>query len=116
MPNTLPSGAPYLLGTDPGNQIDNVSLSNAQYWDARTPRATATGTTGTFAASSTVTFPVGRFSAAPVVIATPVSSATTATSATVASVTSTGFTAYRWAGGAAASVPGTVNWRAVQYA
>jgi hypothetical protein len=64
-------------------------------------------------ASASVTFPASRFSVAPIVTATLVSSATS-TSATVGSVTASGFTVYAWAGTAGGNVGRTANWTAIQ--
>jgi len=63
--------------------------------------------------SASVTFPASRFSVAPIVTATLVSS-TASTSATVGSVTASGFTVYAWAGTAAGNAGRTANWQAIQ--
>jgi hypothetical protein len=60
-----------------------------------------------------VTFTTGRFTATPQVFVT-VASSSVVTSATVAGASSTGFTAYTWAGGTAATVGRSVSWIAIQ--
>jgi hypothetical protein len=58
---TLPSGAPYMEGTDAANTIDSYTLANAEYWDARTPLDFRQGTITVSApsgsaATATITF------------------------------------------------------------
>jgi hypothetical protein len=60
-----------------------------------------------------VTFTTGRFTATPQVFVT-VQSSSSVTSATVASASSSGFTAYTWAGGSAGAVARNVSWIAIQ--
>jgi hypothetical protein len=60
-----------------------------------------------------VTFTTGRFTATPQVFVT-VASSSVVTSATVAGASSSGFTAYTWAGGTAATVGRSVSWIAIQ--
>jgi hypothetical protein len=72
---TLPSGAPYMLGTDLNNTIDTYTLDNANYFDARVPLGFKTGTdsvsapnvTGT---NKTFTYPVA-FPAGSTVVVLP---------------------------------------------
>jgi len=112
---TLPSGAPYMVGTDLNNTIDDYTLTNANYWDARVPVATAAGITGSFSATQTITFPVGRFSTTPAIVlglksTTPSNNETV----TYAGESAAGFTIYKWrGGGTAATVTTTVSWVAV---
>lgn len=60
-----------------------------------------------------VTFTTGRFTATPQVFVT-VQSSSSVTSATVASASTSGFTAYTWAGGSAGAVARNVSWIAIQ--
>jgi hypothetical protein len=60
-----------------------------------------------------VTFTTGRFTQTPQVFVT-VQSSSSVTSATVASASTSGFTAYTWAGGSAGAVARNVSWIAIQ--
>jgi hypothetical protein len=112
---TLPSGAPYMLGSDAADTIDTYTKDNADYWDARTARRMAVGTSSSFGATTTVNLTSFGFTATPTIIVTVNSSASTNTSATVSGASSTGFTISKWTGTTAASVATTVNWVAIQW-
>jgi hypothetical protein len=76
------------------------------------PFSMSAGTTGTIAAggNATVTFPVGRFTAAPIVTATSnAASSTNARVALISPVSSTGFTIYNVSGNT-----GGFMWQAIQ--
>jgi len=60
-----------------------------------------------------VTFTTGRFTQTPQIYIT-VQSSSSVTSATYASASTSGFTAYTWAGGSAGAVARTVSWIAIQ--
>jgi hypothetical protein len=111
---TLPSGAPYMLGSDAADTIDTYTKDNADYWDARVPLIIASGTSSSFGATTTVDLTSFGFTVAPKVVVTVNSSATNNTSATVSSITTTGFTISKFTGATAASVATTVNWIAIQ--
>jgi len=63
--------------------------------------------------SQAISFTTGRFTTTPQVFVT-VQSSSSVTSATVASASSSGFTAYTWAGGSAGAVARNVSWIAIQ--
>ena len=113
---TLPSGAPYMLGTDAANTIDTFTLDNAEYWDERVPLKTAAGVTSSFAATTTVDLTSYGFTSTPVIILQVKS--TTATNnayVTFSGESSTGFTIYKWkSDGTAASIATTVHWTAIE--
>jgi len=113
---TLPSGAPYMLGTDAANTIDTYTSNNANYWDARVPLKTAAGVTGSFSASTTVDLTSYGFTSTPVIILQIKStSATNNAYVTFSGESSTGFTIYKWkSDGTAASVSTTVHWVAIE--
>lgn len=76
-----------------------------------TPYAvTGNSTVNGFKATVAVTFPTGYFSAAPIVITSPLSSAPWAVSTSPSSVTTTGFNVNVWRTDSATST--TVNWTA----
>ena len=63
--------------------------------------------------SGAVTFTLSRFTQTPQIYIT-VQSSSSVTSATYASASTSGFTAYTWAGGSAGAVARTVSWIAIQ--
>lgn len=78
------------------------------------PFAMSSGLTPSITGSASVTFPVGRFTQPPSVVISVASTATTGTSATVASSSTSGFTAYIWAGGVASTTGRQCWWTAIQ--
>lgn len=68
----------------------------------------------TMTTTQNITFAVGRFSVAPLVLATVNSNTGTASSVTVTSVTTSGATLLTWTGGTASTVSRTVYWTAIQ--
>lgn len=77
-------GYPYIQGTQNASLIDDYALELANKLDAAVPYSMACGTvnvtlTASTTGSATVTFPVGRFSVAPIVQLTKVSGAGAAT-------------------------------------
>ena len=78
------------------------------------PYATATGS-GSVTGNASFTYPVGRFTQAPVLSLTVLSASGTAgSSVTYGSPTTSGFTAYVWAGTAASTSSRTVIYTAIQ--
>ena len=78
------------------------------------PFATSSGLTPLITGNASVTFPAGRFTQSPSTVISVASVATTGTSATASSVTSSGFNAYVWAGGAASTTGRQCWWTATQ--
>lgn len=94
---TTTKGYPYPVGTDRVMDGDNAIQALAEAVDTHLGR-TASGqaqvniVTGGTPVSTAVTFPVGRFNAAPVAVATVQTSAPQNNQASVVSVTASGFT------------------------
>jgi hypothetical protein len=83
-------------------------------WKPNTPFTIQAGNTDAGTGTVTVTFAASRFTQAPVVVATVYSSTNGATSVSVGTPTTSGFTAYVWAGTTAAAVSRTVAYTAIQ--
>ena len=116
MPNTA-SGIPYPAETaTPDVPRDIKAL--ADHLDARLPQAQATGAlsvpvSNAVAGTAAVTFPVGRFTATPIVVVS--TSGTTVWVAMSSGATASGFTATaRNVDGTAATANPSVNWIATQ--
>lgn len=120
-------GYPYIQGTQNASLIDDYALELANKLEAAVPHAAAAGQAtiaGTTLASGAaanvaITFPVGRFSVAPIVtVALASAQAGTATlTARILSVTTTGASVYVYnAGASSVTFTGSllVNWEAVQ--
>lgn len=114
---TLPSGAPYMLGTDAANTIDTYTLDNANYWDDRTPAKVLSGTVSVTApnatpGTTTVTF-ASAFGSAPVVVVTLNTGYSFQVNVSALSASTTGFTfrAYQSSG---SSQTINANWIAVE--
>ena len=69
--------------------------------------------TNSITGNGAVTFTTGRFTQTPQIYIT-VQSSSSVTSATYASASTSGFTAYTWAGGAAGAVARNISWVAIQ--
>jgi hypothetical protein len=83
-------------------------------WKPNTPFTIQTGNADSGTGTVTVTFASGRFSQAPVVNVTVVSSSNGATSATIGTPSASGVTVYVWAGTVAAAVARTIHYTAIQ--
>lgn len=122
MPGTTSKGFPYILGADPASSIDDTSLSLANKLEAMIPFAVSAGSisvTLTAAASgfTAITFPVGRFTIAPLVMATMASAPAGSGKFVprVLNVTTSGASVYVYTGDATnASASVTVSWFAIQ--
>jgi len=69
--------------------------------------------TNSITGNGAVTFTTGRFTQTPQIYIT-VQSSSSVTSATYASASTSGFTAYTWAGGSAGAVARNISWIAIQ--
>lgn len=111
-------GYPYPTGTDRVMDGDNAIQALAEAVNGKVGAA-ATGVVSVpisalnANASAAVTFPVGRFTAAPVVIANPQSNSATTTVASAVAATASGVTV--WAARLAGTVAAlNVHWVAIQ--
>jgi len=116
MPANTPKGFPYPLGTDRLADGDDAIHNLATAVDTKVGVAAAgiaavNVTTGGTAATLAVTFPVGLFTAAPIVLCTYTLAATSNAACSAQSPTTTGFqcSAVRATSGVI-----NVNWHAVQ--
>lgn len=98
MPSQTPVFAlPYPLGTDPVADGDDAIKALAERIEALHVASRQVATSAFFPVGTTsqvVTFPAGRFSAAPAVVATPTAGANVAMVTNVGGVTATGCTVY----------------------
>jgi hypothetical protein len=95
----LPSGAPYMVGTDLNNTIDEYTLANANHFDARVPLAFKNGTDSVAAPNVTgtnksFTYPVA-FPAGSTVIVFPVFTNSISAQLNIA-VTASSNTGFTW--------------------
>lgn len=94
MPGTTAKGYPYPLGTELVSEGDNVLQQLAQAIDVQLGKVAAGAvpvtTTSSAAASLAVTFPVGRFTAAPICLAMAGATAIDTVRASCAGVTAAG--------------------------
>jgi hypothetical protein len=101
----------YLKDSD---RLFTYTTTSPAGWRPVAPFSMETRNTDAGTGTVTVTFTSGRFTQAPVVSATVVSSTTGATSCTMSTPTKDGVTVYVWAGASAAAVSRTVHVQAVQ--
>jgi hypothetical protein len=98
MGSTTAKGYPYPVGTDRVMDGDNAIQSLAEAADTKAG-VVAAGTfsvvaTSVLSASTAVTFPAGRFTVAPVVVTSILSTTSVWQTGGVASITPTGFTGF----------------------
>lgn len=101
----------YLKDSDRTFTYSTISPAG---WRPNSPFTMEASNTDAGTGTVTVTFTANRFTQAPVVTATVVSSTSGATSVTMGSPTTSGVTLYVWSGTSAAAVSRTVHWTAVQ--
>lgn len=113
MSGTTEHGWPYVTPEDHPLEFPTHSQALANKLDARfagLPHAVATGTVTT--AGAGVSFPAGRFTATPVVVATP--EWNNAATATISGVSRLGFTV-RCFDQTGAALTTTIHWIAIQH-
>lgn len=119
--NSTTDGWPYIAGTQNASLIDDYALELATKLDAVVPFAMAAGSvvmtiTSATNGSASVTFPVGRFTVAPIV--TCISAGGTGSSAfyvATTTITTSGMTVQAFnRDNAAATATITIHWHAVQ--
>jgi len=104
--------------------IENAIIDPANYPDQLVNKTTATvrplpfaiaaGISAGITGSGTITFPVGRFTQAPMITASVVSTNNTGTSVTFGGTSTTSVNAYIWTGTTASTTSRAINYIAIQ--